>query len=169
MSTDNYGNGSIRELVDQKLRQLRWAKSQWDSIRSTLNLGDRDFVIIFPSKNREYNLYGMKYLDTFLQRQNGGQAVIITNDSFVKNFVELYSDNVKKILCVEERQLNNLVNLYQLYKFEPNLVIISLDKPFCRNASGLVGVKNITIEQMIAIGIYSIIPFRPLKGKEKII
>ena len=160
---------SIRELIDQKLRNLRWAQAMWDALKPTLELCPQDYVILFPSCNRETNLYGMKYLDTFLQRRDADKAVILTNDSFVKNRADQYSNNVKKIVCLEDEKLDFLVELYQFYIFEPNMVVISLDKPYCRNGTGLIGVKGTTIEQMIAIGVYGIIPFRSLRGREKIV
>ena len=168
MLEDKSNKRNESQLIDRKLRSLSWAQSQWDSLWPDLSWEEDDYIIIFPQCNRECNLYGMKYLDTFLQRRSGKQAIILTRDSFVRNCIRTYSDNIKKIICLEEKMLSDLVELYQFHVFHSNVVVVALDEPFCRKASGLVGIKQITIEQMIAIGVYSIIPFRPL-GKEKVL
>lgn len=160
---------SVEKMLDRKLRKLRFAQMEWDLLWPSLNYVENDCIVLFPEDNREVNIYGMKYLDTYLQRRCSENAIILTSDSFVKKTILEYSEHVKKVIYIEKEKMERFIGLYELYIFAPNLVVVSLQFPFCRNALGQIGIKHTTVEQLIAIGVYSILPFRPLGIGEKLV
>lgn len=155
----------IKEIAKKKLEMARGAQSEWRYLLERVQLVEKDYVILFPGDDQECNYYGMLYLDTFLQRVEGGKAVILTNNEYVKENIKNYSLHVKDIIYYSPEQIKRLITWFELEQFDPRLKIISLDVPFCRNARGIIGVKGTTIEQLIAIGVYSIIPFQPIKAE----
>ncbi len=159
----------MKEILERKLKCAKEGQKEWRAITGTTRLAPNEVVILFPTNDNEVNLVGMRYLDTYLQRSGRRKAVILTNNDFVKNEVQKFSQNVKAVIEFDNDRINNLMALYQLYCFDNRFVVVALDEPFCRNASSLVGVKNTTVEQLIAVGVYSIIPFRPLKDNERIV
>ena len=111
----------------------------------------------------------MKYIDTFLQRVNGEKAIIVTDRQEVKKNARIYSENIKKILLINEDQMIRFIDLFELYGFAPHLVVVSLDIPYSRKSSNQIGKNHISVEQLIAIGVYGIIPFRPIQIGKKIL
>ena len=59
------------------------------------------------------------------------------------------------------------IDLFELYGFAPHLVVVSLDIPYSRKSSNQIGKNHISVEQLIAIGVYGIIPFRPIQIGKK--
>ena len=77
---NEYSN--IAELLDTKLRRLRFAQKEWNELWADLQYEESDYILFFPDKSKEINCYGMKYIDTFLQRVNGEKAIIVTAVSY---------------------------------------------------------------------------------------
>ena len=157
----------MREILEKKVRQAEKAQRQWNYLLKRTQLEDKDYVILFPENDMECNYYGMLYLDTFLQRANGKKAVILANNAYVIDNIASLSSRIKEIILYEKEQVEGLLAWYELCRFDDRFIVVSLDKPYCRKAKGLIGVKGTTIEQLVAIGIYSIIPFEPLKDISK--
>lgn len=159
----------ISNILNQKLQKAKEAQREWKSLLHLIKPYEKDVILLFPGFNHECNLQGMRYLDTYMQRIDGRAAHILTVDPFVKQEIQNFSDNIGSIVLITEEQADRLITLYELMIFDNRFVVISLDKPKCRNSYGLVDYKGTTIEQLVAVGIYSIIPFRPLKENRRTI
>ena len=152
----------MKDTLKTKKRIARTAQKEWRKLLRRAELGPNDYFVLFPTEDRKCNYSGVRYLDTFLLRAGGNQAAILTVDSWVQQEACRYSRCVKSIDLCDRAKAGRLVTLYELYRFHPRFITVSLDQPFCRKASGLIGVKGTTVEELVAIGIYGIIPFRPL-------
>ena len=159
---------SVKDVLNKKQRVARTAQREWKALLRQAALGPNDYFVLFPTENREYNTNGIKYLDTFLLRVGGNEAVVLTVDPWVQREAHLYSKCIKSIALCNREKAGHLITLYELYRFHPRFITVSLDQPYCRKASGLIGVKGTTVEELIAIGVYGIIPFRPLNDSERI-
>lgn len=159
----------MRDILNRRYKLAQQAQSEWNSMLHITKARSDDSIILFPGEDHECNLQGMRYLDTYMQRVNTKKAIILTTDAFVKNNIGLYSDNVGSIIEISSEQAQRFIMLYQLRIFDNRFIVVSLNRPFCRNAEGMIGVKEITVEQLVAIGVYSIIPFRPLPPNQKTI
>lgn len=157
------------EILQEKYKRVKEAEKEWRSLLHITRPKHNDRIVLFPTRDDECNLHGMRYLDTFLQRENARSAVIVTVENRVKREIQNYSDHIKSIIEIEDSQALDLVSLYELHVFDGRFVVVALDMPSSRNGSSLVGYKDITVEQLVAIGIYSIIPFRQLRGDRKIL
>lgn len=158
----------MKENLEKRFEAAKQGMDEWISIERLSRLAPNDYVLLFPSDRFDYNYFGLKYLDTFLERVNGNKAVLLTFDQYVLKNASTFSDNIKSIINFSREQAEKLLALYSLYIFDQRFVVISLDEPYTRNALGLIGKKGITAEELIAVGVYKIIPFRRLKDNSKV-
>ncbi len=159
----------MKEILERRYKIAQQAQSEWNALLHLTKAKPDDSIILFPGTDHECNFQGMRYLDTYMQRINTKRAIILTVDSFVKNSIGNYSDNISSIIEISQEQAQGFIALYQLRIFDDRFIVVSLNQPFCRNAEGMIGIKDITVEQLVAIGVYSIIPFRPLPANKKTI
>ncbi len=66
------------------------------------------------------------------------------------------------IVIVSDKEMDDLITYLKLTEDDSKFVIVSLRHPVTRNAKHLVGVKDLTVEQIVAVGIYFIIPYRQI-------
>lgn len=142
----------LKKFANEKMRKI----DDWGSA-----------VLLFPSHDDDTNYYGLAYLDEFLFRTNCKRVAVITSDiKVMQAFIKMYPTN-KDIYLIEEKEMKDILIYYRLYPFDNRIKIISLEEPLGRRAANLLGVKGITKEMLIAIGIYCLIPFQEFKANNK--
>ena len=149
----------IRSVVREKLIESDMAQTEWEFLKNFVELEDNERVVFFPERDERVNHYGMLYLDTYLMRNDAKKAVVIYQDASIKEQISNYSDNVRKCIFYELEKMNRFLTLYALYPIDSRIAVVSLEQPYLRNGSRLLGVNDITVEQLVAIGVYAIIPF----------
>lgn len=160
------------EIINQNLGAARRGKKKYKEILKKFHeekmrkIDDwGSAVLLFPSHDDGINYYGLSYVDEFLFRTNVKRLAIITTDKKVlQAATELFS-RTQDIYLIDENDMNDILLYYRLYPFDNRIKVISLDEPLGRRADNLIGVKNITKEMLIAIGIYCLIPFERLTIK----
>lgn len=150
---------NIRNVVREKLIEADIAQTEWELLKNFTELAEDERLVFFPESDESVNHYGMLYMDTYLMRNDAKKAIVIYSDASVKEQISNYSDNVRKCIFYDSEKMNRFLTLYALYPIDSRIAVVSLDQPFCRNGSRLLGVNDITVEQLIAIGVYAIIPF----------
>lgn len=117
-------------------------------------------IILFPEYDKKLNYYGTIYIDEYLLRNAASNVLVLYCDDTVANLV----DDYVKAKCfkqkVETDQMANIISFYSLYIFTPSIKIISLDLPQCRNGRKLLSSGKLDFEQIVAVGIFHIIPLR---------
>ena len=102
----------------------------------------------------------MYYIDTYLNRHNLLDAVVLTSSEYVLANVKKFSSNINKVEYKNNDVLNGFIGLFVLDNLAWGIVIVSLNKPTGRNALLSSLLERFTLEEMVAVGIYSIIPFK---------
>ena len=147
----------------QEIKKLMW-HNLWASYRGwwiwhrlvkRYHLG-RTRVILLPSQNLRYNYAALRYVDQMLERHNYNNAIFLTVDPVVKKTAELFSKNILAVEPISRKKAERLMQFYCLYEFDPRFVVASLEEPNGRNAVGLIGKNGITVEELIAIGVYQL-------------
>ena len=154
---------NIRKVVREKLIEADIAQTEWELLKNLVELEDNERVIFFPESDERVNHYGMLYMDTYLMRNDAQKAVVIYKDASIKEQISNFSDNVRKCFFYDLEKMNRFITLYSLYPIDSRIAVVSLDRPCLRNGSRLLGVNGITTEQLIAIGVYAIIPFNRIQ------
>ncbi|MBO4568519.1 MAG: hypothetical protein J5674_00825 [Candidatus Methanomethylophilaceae archaeon] len=119
-------------------------------------------IVVFPENDSKMNYYGLLYLDERLVRNLKKDAIIVTCIPGVMKSVSLFTQKVKDVIMVSEGEIRDLLCLYGVIDTPSPFIVVSLDSPEGRHADRLLDVKELTMEQMVAIGVYFIIPFRPI-------
>lgn len=122
-------------------------------------------IVIFPEDDCKLNYYGLLYLDERLVRELKKDAIIVTSNPGVMKAVSLFTQKVREIFMVSDEEIRDLLCLYGVIDTPSPFVVVSMDSPEGRHAEKMLGVKDTTVEQIVAIGVYFIIPFRPILRK----
>lgn len=141
----------------------------WHNIVKKYNLkkvNRKTAVILFPLCEDDASFYALLYLDRMLSLRGLDKAIIITTHDYIENAAKLMSHNIMAAEIVNREKIVQLMQYYNLMAFDPRFFAISLNEPSGRNGRDLIGVCDITTEEMVAIGIYRIIPFVQKKRPE---
>lgn len=152
----------IDKILGENIKLASLGRSLWISFIENYKLGDRDFVLLMPSANRDYNYYSLLYINQFIQEKKADKVYILTFDEKVKKSYHLFSDKTE-VVHFSREDARKLMKFYSLYMFTDKLIIASLDEPEGRTGIQLIGKKGITLEEIIAVGVFGLREFRKEK------
>ena len=152
---------NIEELLKMKKLAAKSGGNVWNKIKKNMD-NKNSYVLLFPNDEEEILKYGMIYMDSFAVR-NGIESICVCTDSqFVIKNVEKYSSSVSEVMELKEQEVEDLIQLYAYFPFDKNFEVVSYTKPNCRDASHMLYKNSLTKEQLIAIGVYKLIPFQQI-------
>ena len=128
--------------------------------RFSQSLDESTSLVLFPDDGGEVGFYGLLYLDEFLVRNLKKEALIVTSNPGVAKVANLFTPKIKDVVVLTDEEMELLISYLKLTEDDSGFTIVSLHHPSTRLAGNLVGAKDLTVEQLVAIGIYFIIPFR---------
>lgn len=138
-------------MVDELLRQAEKGKAVWENID---NKYDSEQYFIFPHENDEYNFYALLYLDQFMMENKLNKAVILCSDPVFEKVVPLFTQKDIVVYRIEKENIDAMLRYYGLFEFSTRLKIISLTKPYDTYGENLLGIKNVTKEDLLCYDIY---------------
>ncbi|MCL2698895.1 MAG: hypothetical protein FWE68_01135 [Defluviitaleaceae bacterium] len=150
----------VEKSVVKSIEQAKRGRELWLELVKRHNIANGDYVILFPATSAmddEWNRYGALYLDAFLDANNSNRALALCCDEKTAACVTRHSKKAEPI-AVSREDSENLTALYNLYMFTNNLIIFSPDEPTGRRGSAIAGKKEITFEEVAAIGVYGLKP-----------
>lgn len=153
---------NIDKILDENIKRASIGRSLWISFIEKYQPEDKDFILLMPSANREYNYYSLLYIKQFIQYKKANKIYVLTFDECVKKSCYLFSDQLE-IVDFSREDARNLMKFYSLYMFTDKLIIASLDEPEGRSGKQLIGKKDITIDEIFAIGIFGLRKFHKEK------
>lgn len=119
---------------------------------------DTAFVLA-PSEDARINYYGLKYLDQFLKTNQMKEAVLVVTDRNKRKLNYALSDQICGITVVASRQMERILTYYYACNPDRRFVVMDIDSiPERKNVRNLAGVQGITIEKVIAAGVYRLMP-----------
>lgn len=135
--------------LDSRKKDALLGRKLWLKLVEDYNINMSQYVIIMPGKRREYKEAAILNLPAFLKSRKASLAYVISSDEWDM------PDNVIPIR-LEEKEIGQLVQLYCLYEFAPNVVIASLSEPSGRMGDKLVGKMGLTMDEVFAGIVYSL-------------
>lgn len=154
------------EILEENIRKANEGRKLWLDVCKKYELSDDDYVILIPSLNKEYNYYGLLYLNEFRKKVKAEKIIILTYDERVKRSAKIFLNKIYDICNFSRESAELLMKFYCLYMFTDKLVIISLEEPEGRNGMQLIGKKGITLEEVMAIGVYGLKEFKKIAAPE---
>lgn len=121
-------------------------------------------VVLIPGEDKEISYLSLLYLDQMLNARKHDNAIILTRDSLIMKTASMFSGRILKTQFFNRKKAEALMQFYCLYEFNKKFICASIDEPYGRNGSTLIGKRGTTKEEIFVIGIYRIYPFtRPEK------
>ena len=159
----------LRDVRKQLKRNLWKAYKGWWYWRTTLKKYKkqdiaRSAVILMPEVNERDNYFALRYLDQMIKQHKFHKALILTHNKTVKKCAELFSKNIIDIVDCSRKKAEELMQFYCLYNFDRRFFCASIDEPYGRNGSRIIGAKGITAEEVFTIGVYRVYPFKRLSA-----
>lgn len=113
-------------------------------------------VVLLPGDDKEVSYYSLLYLNRMLDKRGYDNAIILTHESATIKAAPLFSDRILAIKRFSRRKAVALMQFYCLYDFNKQFICASLDEPYGRNGSALIGKKGTTKEEVFVMGIYKL-------------
>ena len=158
-TSSSYQKLSIRYIIKNAVNVLR-GRRIWRKIRKENGIcEDREKVILFPDNDHELNYAGLLYLASYLKTQKDtfrkNKINIISSDRILLKSSVFFNHYCKPIY-LDNDKISLLLKYVSVFPTYRPLIIISLREPFGRKCDNLVGADDITIDDLVAIGIYRI-------------
>lgn len=135
---------------------------QWCKIKKIKGFGNTA-VVLLPACNKETNYLALLYLDQMLKSRGFANAIILTHDSAVMKTAAFFTKKILKVIWLDRKKAEDLMQFYCLYEFDKKFIVASVDEPTGRNGAVLVGKRGTTMEDVFAIGIYRIWPLQKVQ------
>lgn len=139
----------MEDKLNQLIEKAYRGRKLWLEMTSIYGTNTKYYVVLFPSDDSQINQIAVKYVNKIAETVDN--VLVLAYDENVLS--ESFCDNVKTVFYNREHA-EDLMQFYSLYQFTDKLIIVSLTEPEGRYAEGLVGVNGITLEEIIAIGIF---------------
>ena len=160
-------------IVRKHLRKIRWqlfknlisAYRGWFSWRGLIRKYKKDevthsAVILMPKADDDISNYlALRYLDQMLDGRGYKKALLLTNSNVVIKTADMFSKRIINAVRYSRKKAERLMQFYSLYDFDKRFYVASLDEPFSRNASRMIGQKGITAEELFVMGVYKLYPY----------
>ena len=116
-------------------------------------------VVLLPRHDDENCYYALLYLDRMLSLRRFNAAILLTVTPIITEIAQIFSEKLLAVEILDNGDADALLQYYELMVFDPRFIAASLDEPNGRNGRALIGISDITAEEMVAIGVYRIVPY----------
>lgn len=140
------------EMISHKIHEAAQGRLIWLELKESYAFDDNTFVILFPQTGTACNAYVMKYLPDFIKKTNAGRVILLSYDEAVLSKRPDTDIEIRTRFVSREDALR-LIDYYMLQMFTDRLVIASLDEPEGRSGRSITGIKGITEEEAVAVGV----------------
>lgn len=144
--------GFIREKIDNAISGISIYKKIWRKHHKVRN-NARTFAVIFPEHDDELEKYTLQTIEHFLEQTHYKKFFLIGTSEFSKEITSLKCCAAYELITDREMQL--LMESLCFFMFQTNIIVVSLDQPYGRNASNILSYNKITKEDIIKKGIFA--------------
>lgn len=134
----------LQALVDKAYR----GRSCWLSLVEQYKIEKNDMVVLFPKQDDSINAIAWKYTEKIAEQKR--QIFVLSGEEYQSRH-----SNITWIKF-DRQQAEELMQFYALYQFTNQLIIVSLDEPEGRCGRRLEGINGITMEEIVAIGMFGL-------------
>lgn len=153
----------LKNLELTRLQQAFNGWAVWHSIVKKYKLKSKTYnktaVVLLPQDDLECCYFALLYAERMLRLRGLDGVVFLTHNNVVAKAAEIMCPSLLGTELLPASQNAVLTQYYNTRLFDPRFIHASLTEPFARNGRALIGVKGITVEEAVAIGIYKIIPY----------
>jgi len=147
---------NLRYELDAQLERAAQGRLLWLKLVEHNDLQLDDYVFLFPSGQKKESYYGLLYLNQFIEKKKANRIFVITDDEIVFQAAEHFTTNISIKFLYTSEEIDSIVDFYRLYKFTGQLIIVATNRLPGRTLSQLLGIHGITVEELIAVGVYQL-------------
>lgn len=151
-------SSTIRKIMHRKTCSAMRGCFIWHRLIRKYKLKN-NIALFFPSTEHSCNYYALLYLEQLITHTNSGSAIILTVDEHVKIAAPFFSLRIAHVVKISEKDAQNLLDYYSLGPFDNRFYVVSLNKPFGRNADKLVGKNGTTVAEIISLAVFRLPKF----------
>lgn len=154
---------TLKSAMRERLKQTFKGWLIWHGIVKKYGLKKiehhKTAVVLIPCDDMENCYFALLYIERMLKLRELEKVIILTQKDVIIKAAKIMCPSLLGAELLSEDQSAALTQYYDTRLFDPRFIHASLTEPFGRNGRALVGVKGITTEEAVAIGVYKIIPY----------
>lgn len=143
-------------MLEERIEAAKRGRKCWLEFIEKYDITAKQYVILLPDDNKDYNRPALKYLPEFLEKRGITTAYVLTWDKWTLETGKELSEGITMVKC-NKQEIQDIIQLYCLYEFAPNIIIASLDQPSGRKGNGIIGKKNLENDEVFAGIVYSLV------------
>lgn len=129
----------------------------WHRCIKRYSIMEDGVVIVLPSCDEEFNRSVIRNLDKYLLENKEKNAVLIVSNLNYSHIDYSLSRSIVHIEKISAKEIENVMMYYATCYPENKMIVADIDKwDVRRNIRKLMGVSNITIEEIVKFGIYKL-------------
>lgn len=140
--------------VEEKLQLAQKGRNWWLSFTDQYNIIGQDFVVLIPSHENKEIYAALQYITQLYETKKVQRLYLITQQKIIEKLYPLFTVEVEKCLVVSPEEMDQILSLYALYPYTDRLAVASLTLPKGRTFQNLIGKRDMTIDEIMSIGIY---------------
>ena len=125
----------------------------WGRYKAQYGSGKNEHYLIFPETDSEYNTITLNYVDEFINRYTIRKMIVVSCDSAVYGFFDVYKRINIKNLMISQKQMKCLMRYAALVNRMKEWTIVSVKTPFDTGAERLLGLHGLSVEDIVCYDI----------------
>lgn len=150
----------LEHQLNIQLEKSSQGKKVWMNIIDQFQLQKQDYVIVFPSLDSKMNYLCLLYAGQFVESKQPNKVYIITSNRTIEKAYHYFATNLAGCHVISPSEMDELLHFYKLYLFTDRLIIAAFDELPGRTLKNLAGINDISLEELISVGIYQLRKFR---------
>jgi hypothetical protein len=142
--------------MEERIQMASAGRKFWLELVGKYHIDYTCYVVVLPDENQDYHKAALKYLPQFMNKKHAKRAVVLAWDTNRMDFTNLIDERVQIVVCRRD-EIASLVQFYSLYEFASNIVFASLELPSGRMGKGIIGHKNLTLDEVFAGVVYGLV------------
>lgn len=142
----------IADRLAAALRGRNW----WMRLKREFDVDDGVYVVLLPEEDMELNEQALLHIDDLAAHRRARGIVVVSDQKWVLENAPTCCDKVLSVVKASEREIDDVLSLFELYGFTERLLIVSLTRPFGSKLYNVAGIHGVTKEELVCYSIFRI-------------
>jgi hypothetical protein len=125
-------------------------------LRKRYDIDSGAYVVAFVEDDHALNEVALARVQDLIADRKARGVVVVTNQEWVAEEAGKETNGILAVEFLAEREIEFLISFYELYQFTPRLFFVSLTRPSENRIWKMVGVRDLTLEDLVCLSMYRI-------------
>ncbi len=125
----------------------------WRYLVYRYHIKKNDAVLMLPDNNKEWNICGIKFLPSYMEKKMCNRALIFETKKNGRHIDAKFNGDLE-FHILKRKQMRDLLSYYCLYRFFDNIVLLFIREPRDNRSEFALKNTSVSLEELICIGIY---------------